>query len=663
MRGMLSLAPRDHAALYMLGIIARQKGDHLRAIDLLRQAIAINGCVAAYHGDLGNAYLETHRPEEATGCFRRTLALQPSTALAHFGLGLALLGQRAYSAAAKELETAAKARPDHADTHLNLAIALTELERLDEAVVHSRRAVALNPGHAATHLRLGIVLRAKGEPGAARGHLARAIELADAQYQLAITPRALEHPEHTMRAPRQAVASSPEIVEALGQLGGVLYDLRQFDEAIRCYERALALAPRSPALHHAIGRARFLQGRFEESRAAFARALELEPDNAENYAKIGRTYECEGRFDEAIAWQEKALGRQPDHAEAHYSLATMRSSANREARVRQLEQILAQGSPDSDRCASLNSALAKLYDEGGDYDHAFRCFKAGNDLRKAGHRFPPEEETSFVDRLMASFSKELFGEKEKIGSRSERPVFIVGMPRSGTTLVEQILASHPQVHGHGELEQMTDLVRGLPERRGGRQPYPECVAALDASTAGRLAETHLAQLERDACGAVRSVDKMPRNFFHLGLIALLFPRARLLHCLRDPLDTCLSCYFQDFGPRHPFSCDLEQLGRYCRDYQRLMAHWHVTLPNPILDVPYEALVGDQEAWSRKLVDFLGLPWDERCLAFHQTSRPVFTSSTWQVRQPIYASSIGRWRHYAKHLGPLFSSLGLAPPVR
>jgi tetratricopeptide (TPR) repeat protein len=661
MQSARSLAPRDHAALHLLGVIARLKGDHLRAIDLYCQAIAINGRVVAYHGDLGNAYFEARRHEDAARCFRRTLALGPSSALAHFGLGLALLAQKAYSAAAKELQTSAKARPDHADTHLNLAIALTELGRLDEAIAHARRAVALNPGYAGNHLRLGIALRAKGEPAAARAHITRTVELADAQYQLAITPRALERPDHATHAPKQALVAKPELVELLIQLGGVLSNLRQFDEAIGCYERALALAPGLPALLHAIGRARYGQGRFEESRAAYARAIELEPHNAENYWGVGRTYEAEGRFEEAIAWHEKALAHQPDHSLAHYSLAMMRSSADREARVRRLEKILARGSPDPDRCAPLNFALAKLYDEGGDYDQAFRCFKAANDLRKAAHRYRPEEEASLIDRLMVSFSKELLDEKERIGSRSEQPVFVIGMPRSGTTLVEQILASHSQVHGHGELDHMTELVLGLAERLGGRQPYPDCVAALDANTARCLAEGHLAQLERDACGAVRSVDKMPHNFWYLGVIALLFPRARLLHCVRDPLDTCLSCYFQDFGLRHPFSWDLEQLGRYYRDYQRLMAHWHATLPNPILEVPYAELVGDQEFWSRELIDFLGLPWDERCLAYYETNRPVLTSSSWQVRQPIYVSSIGRWQHYVKHLGPLFSGLGWKMP--
>ena len=184
---------------------------------------------------------------------------------------------------------------------------------------------------------------------------------------------------------------------------------------------------------------------------------------------------------------------------------------------------------------------------------------------------------------------------------------------------------------------------------------------LDAAAAKTIAEEHLERLASYAKAAARVTDKLPNNFLRLGLIALLFPRAPLIHCVRDPLDTCLSCYFQEFAHGQPFARDLDHLGRYYRDYQRLMAHWHKVLPSSILDVPYEGLVADQESWSRKLVAFLGLPWDERCLAFYEKERLVRTASFWQVRQPIYASSIGRWRHYAKHLGPLFHALGVAPP--
>jgi tetratricopeptide (TPR) repeat protein len=666
MRGVLSLAPRDHAALHMLGLIAYQKGDRPGAIDRYRQAIAINGRVAAYHGNLGNAYLETDRPAEAARCFRRVLALEPGAALAHFGLGLALIGQKTYGSAAKELEAAAKTRPNHADTHLNLGIALTELRRTDEAIAHCRRAVALNPGYAGNHLNLGIALRIKGEMPSAFTSISRAIELdptlPEAQYQLGITLRVLGRTAEAIGALRRALALRPDMAEAIGQIGWVLYDQGLLDEAIGWYERALAINPRSAALHHGIGWVLLFQGHLEEARAAFAKALELDPGNSENYVAIGRIYESQGRFEEAIAWQEKAIARQPDNAEAHYNLAMMRSSAHRKSRTRELERALALGSLTREQCVVSYFALGKLYDEDGDYDGAFRCFKAGNDLREEQHPYAIEEYATYVDQQIAGFSPELFAQKGLIGSESERPVFVVGLPRSGTTLVEQILASHPQVHGHGELDHFRLLVQSLPERLSSSQPYPECVAALDTVTAGHLAREYLARLERDAAESVRSVDKMPNNFLRLGLIALLFPRARLIHCTRDPLDTCLSCYFHDFGPRIAFSCDLQQLAGYYCGYRRLMAHWHATLPIPILDVPYEALIGDQEQWSRKLIDFVGLPWDARCLAFYETERPVFTSSAWQVRQPIYTSSVGRWRHYAKHLRPLFSGLGIEPPI-
>jgi tetratricopeptide (TPR) repeat protein len=662
-RNVLSGAPRDHAALHMLGIIMRQKGDSAAAIDLFRRAIAISGRIASYHGNLGNAYFETAKFEEAARCYRRALALEPGSALAHFGLGVALMAQKAYAAAITELEAAAKIRPDHADTHLNLGIALSELGRIDEAIAHYQRAVALNPNYAVNHVKLGVALRAKGELERAYAHLARAVELdpAEAYYEFGNTCFAPGRLDEAVRALRQALTVRPERIDALDTLGKVLLELDEYDEAIGCYERMLALAPQSALPYRGLGQALLLQGRFAEARAAFTKALEREPENGGHYARIGRSYWSEGRFEEAIVWHEKALARQPDNAEAHYALAMMRSARDRKERIRELERLLALGLYDWEQCAALNFALAKMYDEQGDYDTAFRYFKAGNDLHRARNRYRPEAETAYVDRVIATFSKELFAAKGRIGNRSERPVFVVGLPRSGTTLVGQILASHPRVHGHGELAYMHEMVQALPKLLGSGEPYPECVAALDSDTAERLAEAYLARLERDAGDAIRSVDKMPDNFMRLGLIALLFPQARVINCVRDPLDTCLSCYFHDFGRRNAFARDLDHLGRYYRDYQRIMAHWRATLTIPILDVPYEALVGEQELWSRKLIDFLGLPWDERCLAFYETKRPVFTSSAWQVRQPIYTSSIGRWRHYAKHLGPLFSALGIAAP--
>ncbi len=667
-RGILSTSARDHAALHLMGVILARQGDRPAAIECFRRAIAIDDRIAAYHGNLGNAYLEADspRPLDAAACFRRALALEPGSVLARFGLGLALMAQRDHHAAAVELEIVARARPEHGDTHRNLGIALTEIGRLDEAIAHCTRAVALQPGYAGNYAKLAIALRLKGDLAAAHARLLRAMELeperVETYEQLAMTLRALGREADAQIVLGRALTLRPETCEGLCQLGGLYFEMRRYEQAIDSYERALAIDPCSAAAYRGIGRVRFSQGLLEDARTAIAKALELEPENAANYAAMGQTYQTEGRFEAAIDWQRQAIARQPNNAVAHYTLSMMRGANDRKERIRELERALTEGSPNPEQAVGLQFALGKVYDEDGDFDAAFRCFEAGNALRKTRQRFVLEEEVAFVDATIATFCRELYAELGPIGNPTDRPVFVVGMMRSGTTLVEQILASHPHIHGHGELEEIRWLAQSLVERSGAGRPYPDCASAIRGPLAQRLAGEYLAVLERDAGEAIRSVDKMPANFRYLGLIALLFPAAKLIHCVRDPRDTCLSNYFQDFGIRHAFTCDLRQLGLYHRLYRRLMAHWHAVLPMPILDVPYEALVADQEAWSRKIVDFVGLDWDARCLDYYKTDRPVLTSSFWQVRQPIYSSSIGRWRHYERHLGPLLDALGECEPL-
>lgn len=226
------------------------------------------------------------------------------------------------------------------------------------------------------------------------------------------------------------------------------------------------------------------------------------------------------------------------------------------------------------------------------------------------------------------------------------------MPRSGTTLVEQILASHPEVFGAGELTDMQDLLRQLTETSATSLPYPECLTLIDGTVVARLADDYLARLRELSPDAPRVTDKLPSNFWHLGIIAVLFPHARIIHCMRDPMDVCLSCYFQDFDGYQPFAYDLTDLGQYYTQYERVMAHWREVLPVPILDVRYEELIADTEYVARGMIAYCDLNWDEACLAFHETDRPVLTSSQWQVRLPAYTSSIGRWKHYDLHLGPL-----------
>jgi hypothetical protein len=303
--------------------------------------------------------------------------------------------------------------------------------------------------------------------------------------------------------------------------------------------------------------------------------------------------------------------------------------------------------------ARIRFAIGKYYDDIGDPARAFGSYQQGNELMKtAAVAYDGDARERFVSDLIRVYTRESLSEVQKGASDSRLPVFVVGMPRSGTSLVEQIIASHPAAKGAGELrfwgqafrKHASKLLQGLPDERLRRQ----------------LAEEYLRTLAGPAGGALRVVDKAPFNSDYLGAIHSVFPNARMIYVQRDPIDSCLSCYFQDFPPALNFTLDLSALAHYYREHHRLMAHWRAVLPpSTVLEVPYAGLVEDQEMWTRKIVEFLGLEWDERCLDFHRTERSVLTTSFWQVRQKLYQSSIGRWRHYEKFIGPLLELKGLS----
>ncbi len=657
----LATAPSDHAALHLLGVIFRERGDHQRAVEVLLKAINIEGRIAPYHGNLGNVYLMSEQFAAAAVCYRQVLTLEPGSQLARFGLGMAHIGQRDFAAAALELEKVIRSDANNVDAHSNLGTALAELDRHDEAILHFERALALKPGNASIHFKYGMAMKKHGDLFAACRHFARAAvldpALMDAPYQVGVVLHALDRLDDAARALEETLKLRPDMVPALYELGQVLNRLQKFDEAARCFERGLALDPQSPIIYQGLARTRHLQGRCHEARALIAQALTHKADEADCHTMLGLVHQTEGDFGAAIAAYRQAITIIPSHAQAHLCLAMISKPDNPSEHIQELERIRALGTLDAEQRTTLEYALAKALEHLGDHDAAFFRYQAANDLRKTQYPFDSKGYTAFIDRLIATFSKEFFTNMAGIGSASERPVFVVGMMRSGTTLTEQILASHPMVHGHGELDYIRQIVTALPEQLV--QPYPECSTKVDSVTALRLAEEYMARLERDAPKAVRSIDKQPQNFDRLGMIALLFPRARIIHCTRDPVDTCCSNYFHDFGSDNRFTYELETLGHFYRDYQRIMTHWKSVIPNPILDIPYEALVADQEDWSRRLVDFLGLPWDERCLDFYKNERPVYTYSLQQVRQPIYSSSIRRWHPYSKHLGPLFDALEIS----
>ncbi len=351
-----------------------------------------------------------------------------------------------------------------------------------------------------------------------------------------------------------------------------------------------------------------------------------------------------------------ALAVQPGYAEVYANLVTTKKyTAGDEQDTESILRLLQTNGLAEREAAHLHFALGKIFDDRGEYDTAFTHYREGNRLMRQTVQFSAADFGAYVDRIIGTFGSELLAQRDVFGSQSELPVFIIGMPRSGTTLIEQIVSSHPAVHGSGELDKLATLAAGL-------DSYPETTRALDGSALQHLAAEYEARLLRDAPpGTQRITDKMPSNLLHLGFVALLFPRARVIHCRREPLDVCLSIFFQAFSGGNEYAYDLTDIGMYYRQYERLMAHWGAVSPLNMLEVRYEDLVTDPENITRRLIEFLGLPWDDRCLAHTENQRPIQTGSIWQARQPIYTSSVQRWRRYEKHLGPLKRALGFDEP--
>jgi tetratricopeptide (TPR) repeat protein len=482
---------------------------------------------------------------------------------------------------------------------------------------------------------------------------------AQRRYHLAEVQRGLDRHEEARGNYRRALDGMPKMADIHFGLGCSLLALNHMAEAESAFRRALALAPEDAEA--ADGLAQSLAGleRFEEALAHYDRALALEPDRPAVHGNKGICLQYLGRFAEAAAAHRRALELDPNLAIAHFNLALLgEAGSGTEDKTERLEILLRRPGLDTRSRVLGEFALARRLDKEGEVERAFAHASRANALKVESlpTAFDGGAFTDYVERLLATFDAPFFAARQGWGLDDPLPILVVGMPRSGTTLVEQILASHPEAHGAGELRWFREMTLSLQERLASDRPYPACAEEMTAASASSLADDYLADLSRRAPEAWRVVDKMPANALRLGLAALLLPGARVVHCRRDPRDTCLSCYFNVFAQGQSFTYDLRHLGLVYRQYARVMAHWAEVLPIPILSLDYEALIEDTEAQVRRLLDFCDLSWDARCLDFHETARPVRTASFHQVRQPLYASSVGRWRAYARHLGPLFEAL-------
>ncbi len=580
--------------------------------------------------------------QEAEDICRRWIADPVHGAAALRRLGLVELSHRRFESAIHVLAAAVKADPDSAPAANELGNAYAAAGRTAEALASYRQSIAVDPLYAAGHYNAGICLQKLGRFAEAVLCARRAAELAPewpaAHHRLGCALTSAQRLSEAAEALAAAVRLGPELAESWRDLAACLAELFRFEEAQTAIERAIVLAPAARELRLRRAELLFRQGDHAGAAAAFEQETVAEGAGVEAWNGLARVRLSLGDFAGGASALHAGLALQPGHPDSLRLLTLIGHEPRDERRWKMLQATVSgAGSAPRERIVA-GFALGEMLDDAGRTDEAFFHFASANaaliaERAAAGRRFSRAKFRAAVDRLLAE------PEPPSAWIDSELPVFVLGMPRSGTSLVEQIAASHPDVFGAGELTHFHALART-------RQ-----------APAAAWSAAHLSRLQALAPGASRVIDKTPDNLFHLGLIARCFARPRIVLCVRDPRDICLSCFFTYFPTGNLWSSDLEDCGVRCAGADRLARRWSGSRLIRLHVVRYETLVADLEGESRRLIAFLGLPWDDACLRFDRTVRPVATPSFWQVRQPVYERSVGRWRRYEAHLGPLWNGLG------
>ncbi|MFC1589230.1 sulfotransferase [Pseudomonadota bacterium] len=547
----------------------------------------------ALYSMLGNSYASLNMMDKAHDYYQRALQLQPDDPGLLNNFGNALYLDEKLEEAAEVFKRVIAISPNYADAHNNLGNIYKALNDNDLAVKHYEHAIQLNPRLHQTLLNLAHMFADR-----------------------------IGHPEMAESYFRKALAIEPENMEAISGVTNMLRFQGKLDEALAMIKQTQETFKNEPGVIAAEADIYERTGEYDKAYKIVREMLEKKttpPMIASVFLRICHKYDC---CDEALDEGEKLV-------------------SNPDTRPTDVQ--------------NTHFGLGKLYDKLEKYDNAFNHYKAGNETLDIV--FHPDTFKARVENLLTTHNSNNLGNAAKSSIDTSRPIFIVGMPRSGTSLTEQILSSHPEVEGAGELNDVNDIVAALPQTLNSPLPYPQCITSLTADSCNDIAQGYLNKLT-DLCGINRFItDKMPHNFLNLGLISVLFPQAKIIHCVRDPRDTCLSIYFQSFGWLHPYGTRLDWLGTYFHEYARVMKHWENSIDIPIHTVRYDDMVNDQESTTRKLLEHCGLEWNDACLDFHKSKRVVATASYDQVRQKIYTKSQARWKKYERHIDPLIENLG------
>lgn len=617
---------------------------------------------------LGAALHAQGRFAEAAEAQREAVTLSPWDAVAHYVLGESLMALQQPVLAAESYHLARSIKRDFADAHFKLGNALAVQNRFEEAIDAYRSTLAIRPDFHLAHAHLGFSLMSIHRHAEAEPHLREALHahsdsahlhnaLGSALYGQGRMAEATESFRHVL-------ALTPNSAEAHVNLGNALREAGAFEQADASYQQALALDGGLPRIHFELGGLMYVQDRYVEAEQHYRRALELKPDYVEACNNLGRSIRRQGRLDEAREHFEAAMAIDGESVEAYCNLASLRTFTPEHAEPARLEK-LAYKLPALSNHMRVRYwfSLGKMREDIGRYDDAFAAYAEGNRLKRS--QLAPDEarQIALIENIRHVFDERFFASRPPPASAGKGPIFIVGMPRSGTSLIEQILSTHPGIHGAGEWPELENMLFALATEAGKpADAYPDIAARMSAGQMLQLGNTYIERLWQLAPHASRITDKLMANFAHVGMIRLMLPNAKIIHAMRDPMDSCFSCYATLFSKNNlDFTYDLGDVGRHYVRYIELMRHWHRVLPpGSILDVRYEDVVADTESQARRLFAYLEMDWDPRCLSFHQNTRVVKTASAAQVRRPVYRSSVARWMHFEAHLAPL---LGIVKDYR
>jgi len=606
----------------------------------------------------GVALLACRRPRDALEPLQRAVERAPRFARARENYGQALLQTARLRESVEQLQEAARLDPRSETVRMKLGHALASLGAGEEADAVFEQAFGLAPdrgllAEAGEHLREGRVQECER---ICRELLARRPDEVNALRLLAKVAGESERWGRAERLLLRALERAPGFHDARLDLSRVYKQQDRLEDAVRSAAEAVDGNPHNPNAHYLHASMLALTGRYQEALAAYRRALDISAFHPAAWVGMGHLLKTLGRTEEGIEAYRRAIEQRPNFGEVYWSLANLKTFRFSAGEIADIERRLAEEPLDEDARVHFLFTLGKAREDQGEYARAFGAYAEACALQRPRVAYDPVETEVINERIRNVFSADFLARNAGLGCMDPAPIFVVGLPRSGSTLIEQILASHSQVEGTAELPDVGRVIAALSARHPG-EAYPEAARRLEASGWRELGESYLERTRRHRGGLPFFTDKNPNNFPSVGLIHLMLPNAKIIDARRHPLDSCFGSFKQHFAHGQAFSYDLVEIGEYFLEYRRMMRHWQAVLPGRVLELRYEDLVRDQEGQTRRLLAHCGLPWEDACLRFHETERPVRTASSEQVRLPIYSSSVNHWRHFRAELAPLIEVLG------